>query len=160
MYLCSIVLPGSYGGWQPYLAWGLRFSQAILICQEEYMQLVCVYFCTNMTLWCIINKPRPLGIYLCLRLKLFQNLVASHWLTGPHSTPCSQIRPKPQYILKMLLHIDEFLPPAFAWGEMYTFWKQAVRRWLTCLKNKVKTVEKQQDKNFFGDGQVLYLVAN
>jgi hypothetical protein len=32
IYLCSIILPGSYGGWQPRLAWGLRFFQAILIC--------------------------------------------------------------------------------------------------------------------------------
>jgi hypothetical protein len=44
IYLCSIVLPGSYGGWRPCLAWGLRFSQTILICQGAYMQLVCVYF--------------------------------------------------------------------------------------------------------------------
>ena len=44
IYLCSIVLPGSYGGWRPWLALGLRFSRAILICQGAYMQLVCVYF--------------------------------------------------------------------------------------------------------------------
>jgi hypothetical protein len=29
----------------------------------------CLYlFCTNMPLWCIINKPQSFGIYLCLRL--------------------------------------------------------------------------------------------
>lgn len=104
-----------------------------------------------MALWCIINKPRPLGIYLCLILIQFWNLVARHWLTGPHYAPCSQIRPKPQFILKILLHINEFLPPALAGGELHAFWKQAVRHWLTCLKNKVETVEKQQDKDFFGE---------
>ena len=27
-----------------------------------------------------------------------------------------KFRPKPQYVLRMLLHIDEFLPPALARG--------------------------------------------
>ena len=111
---------------------------------------LCLFY-TNMTLWCIINKPWPLGTYLCLRFIWRRNLVARHWLTGPHSTPCSQIRPKPQYILNMLLHIDEFLPPALAGGEAAHLLKSGCKERLTCLKNKVEIVEKQQDKSFFGE---------
>jgi hypothetical protein len=49
-------------------------------------------------------------------------------------------------------------------AELHACWKQAVRRWLICLKkqsreNKVDTAEKQ-DKGFFGEVQVLYSVAN
>ena len=60
----------------------------------------------------------------------------------------------------MLLHIDEFLPPVLAGGEAACLLKSGCKERLTCLKNKVETVEKQQDKSFFGDVQVLYSVAN
>jgi hypothetical protein len=60
----------------------------------------------------------------------------------------------------MLLRIDEFLPPALARGEAERLLKSGCKERLTCLKNKVKIVEKQQDKSFFGEVQVLYSVAN
>jgi hypothetical protein len=59
----------------------------------------------------------------------------------------------------MLLHIDEFLPPALAEGKAACLLKSGCKDRLTCLKNK-EIVEKQQDKSFFGDVQVLYSVAN
>jgi hypothetical protein len=102
----------------------------------------CLFY-RNMALWCIINKPWPLGIYLYLRLIYFQNLIARHWLTNPHSTPYSQIKPKPQYI-KMLLHIDEFLPPALAGGEAACLLKSGCKERLTCLK---KTKSRQLKNN-------------
>ena len=58
----------------------------------------------------------------------------------------------------MLLRIDEFLPPALARGEAERLLKSGCKERLTCLKNKV--FEKQQDKSFFGEVQVLYSVAN
>jgi hypothetical protein len=60
----------------------------------------------------------------------------------------------------MLLHIDEFLPPALAGGEAAHFLKSGCKERLTCLKNKVEIVEKLQDKTFFGEVQVLYSLAN
>jgi hypothetical protein len=51
----------------------------------------------------------------------------------------------------MLLHIDEFLPPALAGGEAAHLLKSGCKERLTCLKNKVEIVEKQQDKSFFGE---------
>ena len=60
----------------------------------------------------------------------------------------------------MLLHIDEFLPPALAGGEAAHLLKSGCKERLTCLKNKVETIEKQQDNSFFGDVQVLYSVVN
>jgi hypothetical protein len=58
----------------------------------------------------------------------------------------------------MFLHIDEFLPPVLAGGKASRLLKSGCKERLTCLKNKV--FEKQQDKSFFGDVQVLYSVAN
>jgi hypothetical protein len=49
IYLCSIVLPGSYGGWWPCLAWGLRFTQTILIHRSIYAACLCLFY-TNMAL--------------------------------------------------------------------------------------------------------------
>jgi hypothetical protein len=60
----------------------------------------------------------------------------------------------------MLLHIDEFLPPALAGGEAARLLKSGCKERLTCLENKIETVEKQQDKSFFGEVQVLFSVAN
>jgi hypothetical protein len=60
----------------------------------------------------------------------------------------------------MLLHIDEFLPPALAGGKAACLLKSGCNKRLTCLKNKVEIVGKQQDKSFFGEVQVLYSVAN
>jgi hypothetical protein len=60
----------------------------------------------------------------------------------------------------MLLHIDEFLPPAFAGGKATCLLKSGSKKRLTCLKNKVEIVEKQQDKSFFGEVQVLYSIVN
>jgi hypothetical protein len=42
----------------------------------------------------------------------------------------------------MLLHIDEFLPPALAGGKAAHLLKSGCKERLTCLKNKVKIVEK------------------
>jgi hypothetical protein len=50
----------------------------------------------------------------------------------------------------MLLHIDEFLPPALAGGETARLLKSGYKERLTCLKNKVKIVEKQQIKASLG----------
>lgn len=141
----------------------LRKSQSFLshsyLSKTIHATCLCLFY-TNMAMWCIINKPWPLGTYLCLRFIWRRNLVACHWLSGPHNTPYSQIRPKPQYILNMLLHIGEFLPPALAGGEAACLLKSGCKARLTCLKNKVKIVEKQEDKSFFGEIQVLYSVAN
>jgi hypothetical protein len=60
----------------------------------------------------------------------------------------------------MFLHIDEFLPTVLAGGKAAHLLKSGCKERLTCLKNKAETVEKQQDKSFFGDVQVLYSVAN
>ena len=60
----------------------------------------------------------------------------------------------------MLLHIDEFLPHALAGGKTARLLKSGFKERLTCLKNKVEIVEKQEDKSFFGEIQVLYSVAN
>jgi hypothetical protein len=46
----------------------------------------------------------------------------------------------------MLPHIDEFLPHALAGGQAACLLKSGCKERLTCLKNKVKTVEKQQKK--------------
>jgi hypothetical protein len=55
----------------------------------------------------------------------------------------------------MLLHIDEFLPPAFAGGKATCLLKSGSKKRLTCLKNnRIK-----QDKSFL-NVQVLYSVAN
>jgi hypothetical protein len=53
----------------------------------------------------------------------------------------------------MLLHIDEFLPPALA-GDAAHLLESDCEVWLTDL------LEKQQDKSFFVEAQVLYSVAN
>jgi hypothetical protein len=60
----------------------------------------------------------------------------------------------------MLLHIEEFLSPALAGGKAERFLKSGCKERITCLKNKVEIVEKQQDKCFFGEVQTLYSVAN
>jgi hypothetical protein len=59
-------------------------------------------------------------------------------------------------MLNMLLHIDEFLPPVLAGGKAARLLKSGCKEILTCLKYKVETVEKQQEKRIFGDVQVLY----
>jgi hypothetical protein len=59
----------------------------------------------------------------------------------------------------MLLHIDEFLPPVLAGGETAFLLESGCKERLSCLKNKLEIVEKQQDKSF-GEVQVLYSVAN
>jgi hypothetical protein len=56
----------------------------------------------------------------------------------------------------MLLLINEFLPPALAGGEAACLLKSGFKERLTCLKNKIETVE----KSFFWEVQVLYSVAN
>jgi hypothetical protein len=63
-------------------------------------------------------------------------------------------------MLNMLLHIDEFLPSALAGGEAACLLNSGHKERLTCLKNKVEIVEKQQDKSFFVEALVLYSVAN
>jgi hypothetical protein len=114
----------------------LRFSLShSYLSRSIYAACLCLFY-TNMALWCIINQPRPLGMYLCLTLIWLRNLVARHWLIGPHSTPYSQIRPKPQYMLNMLLHIDEFLPPVLAGGKAAPLLKSGCKERLTCSKNK------------------------
>jgi hypothetical protein len=60
----------------------------------------------------------------------------------------------------MLLHIDEFLPPALAIGRDACLLKTGCKELTGLLENKVEKVEKQQDKSFFGEVQVLYSVAN
>ena len=46
----------------------------------------------------------------------------------------------------MLLHIDEFLPPALAGGEAACLLKSGCKERLTCLKNKVETVKSNSTK--------------
>ena len=60
----------------------------------------------------------------------------------------------------MLLHIDEFLPPELAGGKAAHLLKSGCTEGLTCLKKKVEIVEKQHDKSFFVEIQVLNSVAN
>ena len=58
----------------------LRFSQAIIICQGAYMQLVCVYLHKHGILVFIMNK-QPFGTCLCLRLiRVIASSVAHLWL--------------------------------------------------------------------------------
>jgi hypothetical protein len=59
----------------------------------------------------------------------------------------------------MLLHINEFLPPVLARGGAACLLKTGCKA-LTDLLEKTKSVEKQQDKSFFREVQVLYSVAN
>jgi hypothetical protein len=49
----------------------------------------------------------------------------------------------------MLLHIDEFLPPALDGGKAAPLLKSGCKVRLTCLKNKVKIVEKHRIKASF-----------
>jgi hypothetical protein len=52
----------------------------------------------------------------------------------------------------MLLHIDEFLLPELARGRAAHLLKTGCKALTDLLeKNKVETVEKQQDKSFFGE---------
>jgi hypothetical protein len=60
----------------------------------------------------------------------------------------------------MLLHINESLPPTLAGGKAARLLKSGSKETLTYLKNKVELVEKQQDKSFFVEAQVLYSVTN
>jgi hypothetical protein len=47
-----------------------------------------------------------------------------------------------------------------AGGEVTCLLKSGYKERLTCLKNKVEIVEKQQDKSCFGEVQEIYSVAN
>ena len=132
------------------------FPRHSYLSRSIHAACLCLFY-TNIALWYIINKPWPLGMYLCLRLIWLWNLVACHWLTGPHSTPYSQIRPKPQYILNMLLHIDEFLPPALAGGEAAHLLKSGCKA-LTDLLEKTKSRQLKNNRIKASLGKFRYLI--
>ena len=135
------------------------FPNYSYLSRRIYAACLCL-FCTNMALWCIINKPRPLGIFLCVRLIWLRNLVACHWLTGPHSTPYSQIRPKPQYILRIPLDkINNCHLLAVVGGDAHLL--QLGWRALTDLLEKQSwDSERHSTKASFGEVQVLHSIAN
>ena len=71
-----------------------------------YVQLVCVYFTQNMALWCIINSHGLLActpVLDCFDSEIWVPVIDCQVLI---STPYSQFRPKPQYVLRMLLDGD------------------------------------------------------
>ena len=84
----------------------LRSSQTIPFHHRGYVQLVCVYFTQNMALWCIINSH---GLLACTPVldwydsEIWVPVIDCQALI---STPYSQFRPKPRYVLRMLLHED------------------------------------------------------
>jgi hypothetical protein len=82
----------------------LRSSQTIQFRLGGYMQLVCVIFHTNMALWCIINS-----LLVCTFVLDWYG--SKIWVPVSDClalirTPYSQFRPKPQYVLRMLLDED------------------------------------------------------
>ena len=83
-----------------------RASQTIQFCLGGYVQLVCVIFHTNMALWCVINSH---GLLACTPVLDFDG--SEIWVPvidcpALISTLYSQFRPKPQYVLRMLLDED------------------------------------------------------
>jgi hypothetical protein len=60
----------------------------------------------------------------------------------------------------MLLHIDEFLPPELAGGKAACLLKSGCKALTDLLEKQSPDTEKQQDKSFFGDVQILYSLAN
>ena len=139
----------------------LRKSQSFLshsyLSKTIHATCLCLFY-TNMALWCIINKPRPLGMYLCLRLIWLWNLVARHWLTGPHSTPIPKSDQSHNIYLICFFILMNFCHLCLLEARLHACWNQAVRRDWPAWKTKI--VEKQQDKSFFVEAQVLYSVAN
>ena len=81
----------------------LRSSRTIQFRLGGYMQLVCVIFHTNMALWCVINSH---GLLACTSvLDWYGSEIWVPVIDCPAliSSPYSQFRPKPQYVLRMLL---------------------------------------------------------
>mgnify|MGYP001150566579 CR=1 FL=1 len=83
-----------------------RASQTIQFRLGGYVQLVCVIFHTNMALWCVINSQ---GLLACTPVLDWDG--SEIWVPvidcpALISTPYSQFRPKPQYVLRMLLDED------------------------------------------------------
>ena len=70
------------------------------------MQPVCVYFTQNMALWCVINSHGLLACTSVLDWYGSKIWVPVFDCLALISTPYSQFRPKPQYVLRMLLDED------------------------------------------------------
>ena len=83
-----------------------RSSRIIQFCLGCYVQLVCVIFHTNMALWCVINRQVLLACIPVLHWYGSEIWVPVIECPALICTPYSQFRPKPQYVLKMLLHED------------------------------------------------------
>jgi hypothetical protein len=97
-----------------------------------------------MALWCITNKPQPLGIYLCLRLIYFRNLVARHWLIGPHSILCSKSDQSHNIYSICFFILMNFCHLRLLEARLHGCWNQTIRRdWPAW---KVEIVEKLQEK--------------
>ena len=78
-----------------------RASQTIQFHLGGYVQLVCVIFHTNMAVWCVINSH---GLLACTPVLDFDG--SEIWalvIDCPAliSTPYSQFRTKPQYVLRI-----------------------------------------------------------
>ena len=84
----------------------LRSSRTIQFCLGGYVQLVCVIFHTNMALWCVINSHGLLACTSVLDWYGSKIWVPVFDCLALISTPYSQFRPKPQYVLRMLLDED------------------------------------------------------
>ena len=84
----------------------LRASQTIQFCLGGYVQLVCVIFHTNMALWCVINSHGLLACTPVLDWDGSEIWVPVIECTALICSPYSQFRPKPQYVLRMLLDED------------------------------------------------------
>ena len=138
----------------------LRFSWAILIHQGEYMQFVCMHFAQTWLCGILLTK-HSLLTYTCA-LDWYGSEIWLLVIDCPaliaHLIPKSDQSHNIYWICFFILM--NFCHQRFLEVRLHTCWNQAVRCWLTCLKNKVETVEKQQDKSFFGEVQVLYSVAN
>ena len=83
-----------------------RSSRTIQFCLGGYMQLVFVISHTNMALWYVINSH---GLLACTPVLDWDG--SNIWVLvidcpALISTPYSQFRPKPQYVLRMLLDED------------------------------------------------------
>jgi hypothetical protein len=87
-------------------ALGSQISQTIQFHLGGYMQLFVLYFTQNMALWCVINSHGLLACTPVLDWYGSEIWVPITDCPALISTLYFQFRPKPQYVLRMLLDED------------------------------------------------------
>jgi hypothetical protein len=127
----------------------LRSSRIILIHHRSIHAVSLCYFTQNMALWCIINSHGFLAWTPVLDWHDSEIWVPVIDCQALISTPYSQFRPKPQYVLRMLLQW-RLITATRAVGDRDAHLLQSGWRVLTDLLEKQSgDSERQLYKSFF-----------